>query len=57
MRLKPTILIPLLIALLSGGCAQWKEEAMEEPEVYRDPVTGETRYQKDRDSMTLWESD
>ena len=45
--------IMIIAAGFLGGCAEWKEEAMKEPNAYRDPVTGEPTHSR---TINLFES-
>ena len=43
-----------MAGVIAAGCAEWKKDAMKEPEVSYDPVTGEPSYSKE---MTLFSTD
>jgi hypothetical protein len=46
------IIVLVTVAILAGGCASWKKDAMKEPKSSYDPSTGETHYKKE--PMTIF---
>jgi len=49
------IAVFIIAAILAGGCASWKKDAMKEPDAYYDSSTGETHYKSE--PMTIFSTD
>jgi uncharacterized protein YceK len=51
------IIVLVTVAILAGGCASWKKDAMKEPKAYHDPSNGETHHERDNNSMILFSTE